>query len=295
MEEKQILFFNKVHHPKLWGNECWVVSAHVKGDCTITKGKYSEKTLSWLWQNQRELFGNLGGNVFPLLTKVIDAKDKLSVQVHPDDEYARVNANGELGKTECWYIMDCEPDAELIVGHNANSREEMSNLIVGGKWEELLRKVKIKPGDFFYIPAGTIHGIGKGTVILETQQPSDVTYRLYDYDRMENGKLRDLHIKESIAVSKVPHEEYRGANAIESFNNARRELLIEEKYFSVYKIEVNGQQLFQHDKNFLIVSVLKGNGAIDNMKIEAGEHFIIPHCYKEFLLQGELELIVSNI
>lgn len=295
MEGKQLIFLNKIHHPKLWGSEDWVVSAHSNGDCTVASGTCSEKTLSWLWQNKRELFGNLEGEKFPLLTKIIQANDDLSVQVHPDDAYAKEYANGELGKTECWYIVDCDSDAELILGHNAKSKEEMSKLIEQGKWGQLLRKVKIKPGDFFYIPAGTIHGIGKGTVILETQQSSDVTYRLYDYERLENGKLRELHIKESIDVTITPHEDYILSDEVQSLENGVRKLLIKEKYFSVHKVEINGTQEFKNDQHFLIVSVLKGEGRIDEIKIAAGDHFIIPCSYKKFKLQGKIDLVISNV
>ena len=143
--------------------------------------------------------------VFPLLTKILDANTNLSVQVHPDDAYADLHENGELGKTECWYIIDCKEDAEIIYGHNAKTKAEFTEMIENGEWSPLLRRVKIKPGDFFYVPSGTIHALGEGTVVLETQQSSDATYRLYDYDRVDQkGQLRELHIDKSIAVTTIP-------------------------------------------------------------------------------------------
>lgn len=295
MEEKQLIFLNKIHHSKIWGSEDWVVSAHSKGDCIIANGKYTDKTLGWLWQKERALFGNFKGDRFPILTKIIDAKQDLSIQVHPGDDYAKERVNGELGKTECWYIIDCNPNSELILGHHAKSKEEMQYMIQWGQWEDLLRRIKIKPGDFFYIPAGTIHGIGKGTVILETQQSSDVTYRLYDYGRIENGRLRDLHVKESIEVTSIPHKDHITKGEIANLKNATKELLVKGRYFSVYKIKVDGKQQFKNDKPFLIVSVLKGRGKIEGIEIAAGNHFIIPCSYKTFQIDGDINIMVSSV
>ena len=139
---KNIIFLAPVFKTMIWGGnklatefgysipsdntgECWAISAHKNGDCEIKNGEYSGKTLSWLWDNHRELFGNVVGEVFPLLIKIIDAKTDLSIQVHPDDTYAKTYENGSLGKTECWYILDCNENADLIIGHNGKDKEEL--------------------------------------------------------------------------------------------------------------------------------------------------------------------------
>ncbi|MBM9832937.1 class I mannose-6-phosphate isomerase, partial [Enterococcus faecalis] len=138
--------------------------------------------------------------VFPLLTKILDANDWLSVQVHPDDAYG-LEHEGELGKTECWYILHADPGAEIIYGHEAKSREELEDWIKEGCWDKLLTRVPVCTGDFFYVPSGTLHAIGPGIVILETQQSSDTTYRVYDFDRPDDsGQLRPLHIQQSLDV-----------------------------------------------------------------------------------------------
>src|SRR5699024_9302212 len=166
------------------------------------------KTLIELWDNHRALFGNTAGDVFPLLTKILDANADLSVQVHPDDAYAKDHENGELGKTECWYIIDCKAGAEIIYGHHATTKEEFTNLMEQGKWDTLLRRIPIEPGDFFYLPSGTIHALCEGTLVLETQQNSDTTYRVYDYDRKDQkGNKRDLHLEKALDVSTIPHQE----------------------------------------------------------------------------------------
>ena len=112
--------------------ECWGISAHPHGDCKIAEGTWKGKTLSWLYREHRELFGNVKAPEFPLLVKIIDAKEKLSIQVHPDDAYAKEHENGSLGKTECWYVLDCPEDAELVIGHNAKTREELADMVHAG-------------------------------------------------------------------------------------------------------------------------------------------------------------------
>ena len=171
-------------------------------------GPFSGMGLDQLWREYPELFGNPEEEAFPLLTKILDAKMDLSVQVHPEDAYAKAHENEELGKTECWYILDCKESAEMIFGHNAQTKDELIELINRGKWNNLLRRVKIKPSDFYYVPSGTIHALCEGTLVLETQQSSDTTYRLYDYDRRDaNGNLRELYLERAIDVTIVPHME----------------------------------------------------------------------------------------
>lgn len=139
--------------------ECWAISAHPQGDCTIEGGTFNNVKLSELWKNNREIFGNEEGETFPLLVKIIDAKNDLSIQVHPDDLYAKTNENGSLEKTECWYVLDCDNDASIVIGHNAKSKEELIDMINNGKWNELIREVPIKKGDFFQIEPGFVHAI----------------------------------------------------------------------------------------------------------------------------------------
>ena len=196
-----ILFLEPVFKQMIWGGsrlkeqfgydipgedtgECWAISAHPNGDCAIREGIYRGKTLSQLWASHPELFGNPQSDRFPLLIKIIDARDDLSIQVHPDDCYAREHENGSLGKTECWYILDCPQDAALVVGHNARTRQELAEMIHEGRWTELIRRIPVKKGDFIQINPGTVHAIQGGMMILETQQNSDITYRVYDYGRL---------------------------------------------------------------------------------------------------------------
>lgn len=280
--------------------ECWAISSHENGDCEITNGKFKGMTLSNLWSNHKELFGNMPGDKFPLLTKILDANDNLSVQVHPDNEYAKKNENGELGKTECWYIIDCDDDAEMIFGHNAKSKEELEYMISNNKWSDLLKRIKVNKGDFFYVPSGTIHALCKGTLVLETQQNSDTTYRVYDYDRVDsNGNKRDLHVDKSIAVTTVPHVENKADYNIIKNDNFKLTTFLSNEFFSVHKLDVFTEYSSTQDKPFELYSVIDGSGKLvsnsNEYSLNKGDNFILPNNFGEFKLIGNLQLIISHM
>lgn len=254
--------------------------------------------LGTVWSKYPELFQSQS-LVFPLLTKILDASDDLSVQVHPDDLYAGKYENGGLGKTECWYIIDAEPDSSIIYGHNAASKKQLERMIYNGEWDTLLTKIPVKPGDFFYVPSGTIHALGKGIVVLETQQSSDTTYRVYDYERMDkNGDLRELHLEKAIDVTTTP-QAYEPVD----FNIEEREgrivtTLVSNSFFTVEKWEINGHATFTKNEKYLLGSIISGDGYlhIQNNKytLKKGSHFILPVDFGPYEINGELQLIISS-
>lgn len=306
-----MLLLNPVFKQRIWGGdqlkakfgyeipgddtgECWAVSAHPNGDCTVKEGIYEGATLSELWEKHPELFGNPREDRFPLLVKIIDAKDDLSIQVHPDDAYAKEHENGSLGKTECWYILDCTEDATLVAGHNAGSREELSDMIHQGRWTELIREIPIKKGDFIQIDPGTVHAIKGGLMILETQQNSDITYRVYDYGRLTDGKPRELHVAQSIDVITVPAPTAQESvkDALNLPENKMNEL-ISCDYYTVWKLDVEGSFSFEQSHPFLIMSVIGGEGSINARTIKKGDHFILPAGFGSVEMQGKMQLIAS--
>ena len=308
------LFLQSVMQEKIWGGthlrdvfgydipsdhvgEYWAISAHPNGVSTIKNGRYAGQTLDVLYAEHRELFGNRQEPVFPLLTKILDANDWLSVQVHPDDAYG-LEHEGELGKTECWYIIAAEPGAEIIYGHNAKSKEELRQQIESKDWENLLTKVPVKAGDFFYVPSGTMHAIGAGIMVLETQQSSDTTYRVYDFDRRDaQGNLRDLHIEQSIDVLTIG-EPANSTPVTVDVDNLSSSLLVSNEFFAVYKWVVSGVVNLTQTAPYLLVSVLSGQGSlkVDNRvyNIKKGDHFILPNDVKSWEFDGELEIIASH-
>ena len=310
---RPILFLNPVFKEMIWGGnqlaekfgyeipsdktgECWAVSAHPNGDCTVREGEYAGRKLSELFKEEPELFGNLPLDRFPLLIKIIDAKADLSIQVHPDDAYAKVHENGSLGKTECWYILDCPEDATLVVGHNAGSREELKEMIDQKRWSELIREVPVKKGDFIQINPGTVHAIKGGLMILETQQNSDITYRVYDYDRLSDGKPRELHVQQSIDVITVPapSAEDSVSHAADLPANTMNELIACD-YYKVYKLTVTEPVSFEQEHPFLIMSVIEGEGLVNGQMIRKGDHFILPSGFGKVELQGDMTLIASSV
>lgn len=308
---KEILFLNPIFKTMIWGGEklktefgyhipapntgeCWAISAHENGDCTVKSGAFEGKTLSYLWRHRRDLFGNIEGEVFPLLVKIIDAKDDLSIQVHPDDTYAKEHENS-LGKTECWYILDCEENSEIVIGHNAKNKAELIEMISQNRWSDLIRTRPVKKGDLFQINPGTVHAIRKGTLILESQQNSDITYRLYDYGRLYQGKPRQLHIEKSIDVITCPHTDTETEDKITQLDGCTITQKISCPYYTVSHIKVAGTATLPQPHPFINVSVIAGSGQIDSHPIGKGDHFIIPANFGNFTLGGNMELMVSHI
>lgn len=280
--------------------ECWGISAHEHGPNMIVNGEHEGKTLKELWEENTGLFGVQTTDKFPLLTKILDASDELSVQVHPDDAYAQVHENGELGKTECWYIIDCDEDAEIIYGHNANDKAELEDMIQEGKWNQLFNSIKVKPGDFFYVPSGTVHAIGKGIRILETQQNSDTTYRIYDYDRTDkDGHKRELHIEQSIDVISF-NKDNSGTEAevTEVQGNVIR-TYISNSFFTVKQLLIEDHYEYTKQQDYTLMSVLSGEGTLTAdgqvYTIRKGDHFILTTEDKEIKLQGKLDIIESYV
>lgn len=309
----ELLFLEPVFKEAIWGGtklrdsfgydipsdttgECWAISAHKNGDCKIAGGRYDGRYLSQLWEEEPELFGNYPGSQFPLLIKIIDAKNDLSIQVHPDDAYAMKNENGSLGKTECWYILDCPEDAKLVIGHNAGSKEELRRMIEEKRWSELIREIPVKKGDFIQIDPGTVHAIKGGLMILETQQNSDITYRVYDYDRLSNGKPRELHIEKSIDVITVPAKPVEDSViSVGGLPENTMNLLISCDYYKVWKMDITKPVTFTQEYPFLIMSVIEGDGLINGQLIKKGDHFILPAGFGQFDLQGNMQIIASTI
>lgn len=310
-----LLFMEPVFHGKIWGGrkletmygydipagpvgECWGISAHPNGDCRIANGPLAGKYLSEVWDAKPELFGNIAGDRFPLLIKILDATDDLSVQVHPDDAYAGEHENGSLGKTECWYVIDCDEDASIIVGQRAATREELSLAIEEGRWSEVLNEIPIHPGDFFQINAGTVHAIKRGTVILETQQSSDITYRLYDYDRrQDDGSLRELHIEKSLDVvdyaAAAPKSGAIAAPEIDGLTH-----LVECAAYGVDRLHVDGELSYpvaSAARPFVCATVIAGEGTVNGESIVAGTHFLATATCDALNFTGSMTLIVSHI
>lgn len=278
----------------IWGSEQWGISGHPNGDDEIINEEFKGNTLSSLFKTRTDLFGNVTLSQFPLLTKIITANTDLSIQVHPNDEYAAKNENGSLGKTECWYIMDAKPGATIVIGHNANNKEEVKSMIEKGEWDDFIRVIPVHKGDFFFIEPGTVHAIKGGTVILETQQSSDITYRVYDYGRLQDGKPRPLHVKQTIDVINAPFvQKAPPLNSEVTIGDVIQ--LVSCNLFTVWHGIVKDKLLINQNRPFLLCSVIEGLCKIGNYTFEKGEHFILPYNFGNAEFKGDAELIFSSI
>lgn len=276
--------------------ECWAVSAHKNGDCTIENSEFAGKTLSWLFEHHRELFGNIEGEEFPLLVKIIDARDDLSVQVHPNDEYARVHEDS-LGKTECWYVLQADEGTKMVMGHHTKTKDEFIKAIEEDDYDNLLNSFAIEKGDFFYIPSGTLHAICSGSLIYEAQQSSDITYRVYDYHRKDqDGNERQLHVQQSIDVTNVPAQIGSSKSFRETqLENGTKVRYVESEFFKVDCYRLNGKNTVENDAPFQMVSVIEGEGMIDGQSVKKGDHFLICSDQKETVFGGTMDVMIATL
>lgn len=311
--KKEILRLQPVFKQMIWGGErlgsewhyavggehtgeCWGICAHENGDSIVTEGTYRGKALSQLWKEEPELFGNVDSDRFPLLIKIIDAKADLSIQVHPNDAYAKVHENGSLGKTECWYILDAPEDGSLVIGHNAQTKDELEDMIKNGRWNDFIQEVPVKKGDFIQIEPGTVHAIKGGILLLETQQNSDITYRVYDYDRLSNGKPRELHVDKSLDVITVPARPLSDCMiSVGELAKNQLNLLMSCDCYKVWKLDVDGCCSFMQTEPFLNMSIIAGEGTLNGAPVKKGDHFIIPNGFGDVVIEGTLEAIVSTV
>lgn len=276
--------------PKIWGEEKWIISGHKNAPAKV---KNTEETLAEFYRSNRELFGKNLPEEFPLLVKIINTNDDLSIQVHPDDEYANKNENS-LGKTECWYIIDAK-DTDIIAGQKKITREEVENAVKENNFLEICNLKPIKKDDFFYIPAGCIHAIRKNTSLLEIQQSSDVTYRLYDYNRKDdNGNLRDLHIDKSLDVIDYNYENKFEPNVVYGRDGYVHTELVTSDYFYVDLMETNEELTISTDDEFKMVIALDGPMTVDGKAIKENEGVVIL-ANQNVDVKPEAKIIVSGM
>lgn len=279
--------------------EAWELSCHPDGPSYIVNGSYAGKTLQeYIDGEGKEVLGTNCRRFrdFPILTKFIDAKDNLSIQVHPDNRYALKN-EGQYGKTEMWYIMDADPGAFLYYGFKTEiSKEEFAKRIQEDTLLEVLNAVPVQKGDVLFIESGTIHAIGKGILIAEIQQNSNVTYRVYDYGRVgKDGKKRDLHIEKALAVTnRVPIVKDKS-----SYPH-----VADCDYFTVDKLNLDGKFMKKmegnvSDASFASILFLDGEGTITNgketLEYRKGDSFFVAAGSGEYTIEGSCDALITTI
>lgn len=317
---KEPIFLEPVFKDYIWGGtrlkslmhknspyektaESWEVSTNENGKCVIKNGTFAGQTLYDVFENtnyRKDLFGlaSVSLSKFPLLVKFIDAETNLSVQVHPDDTYAKEHENSD-GKTEMWYIVDCADNAQIICGMKENVKpEELSSIINSSHIQDYLNFVSVHPGDVIYIPSGTIHAILGNTLICEIQQNSDLTYRVYDWERVgKDGKPRQLHIQKAIDVINLNNQtQPKDTN----FITEGKKNIITSPYFKTDKIVV--KNIFYDTsslQSFYILTIVKGSGKLvshsNSYPLSFGDSVIIPSNLSIYSLEGSMEVLKTYL
>lgn len=286
--------------------ETWECSVHPDGPSIVANGTYAGKTLAEVLDEHQEFLGSKvapganGKKELPVLVKFIDAKKDLSVQVHPDDDYAREH-EGQNGKSEMWYVMDADKDASLIYGFaHPVSAEMLRTAIKTGTLDKHLQKVKVSKGDVYYVPAGTVHGIGAGTLVAEIQESSNVTYRVYDYDRIDkNGKKRELHFDKAVRVMDmgVAPDVSAQHRFVRYYPGGSRETLCRCKYFVTERVQLtHGFAFTVREESFQILLCLDGEGGIEfegqnPVRFRKGDCLFLPAGLGRCYVIGETELL----
>lgn len=298
--------FNPIYKECIWGGtnlkrvfarefsgnhigESWDLSSHANGTSIVKNGYLAGKSLNELLaENSQKIMGKKFAREkqFPLLIKIIDANDDLSIQVHPTDDNA-CKFEGEAGKAEAWYVVSAKENAQIVYGLKDNTtKQNFIKAVENNTIIDRVRRVPVKAGDMIFVPAGTVHTLLDGVMVYEIQQNSDTTYRIYDYDRVGNdGKARELHITKALEVinfQKQPSDIFTSHH-------------IRCPYFSVEKLVVAGEKHEKTTDQFIVYCIIAGSGAIlyheSVEKISLGDTVLIPACLGEFVIEGNLTLL----
>jgi mannose-6-phosphate isomerase len=301
-----------LYYDKIWGGrdfelfrdnlpegeigESWDIACHPNGTGIVSNGQYKGTSFKDLIEKLgSELVGTkVSKERFPLLVKLINAKDKLSVQVHPNDEYG-LRVEGDLGKTECWYVLEAFEGANLVVGTKNCTKEQFVEAINTGNFDEYLNKIEVKKGEFYFVKSGLVHAIGEGVVIAEIQQNSDTTYRVYDYNRG-----REIHVEKALDVIDfgLKGENSNGLKAI--LDGVTKTYLALCDYFTIIKYDVEKSIKESSDpERFYIFTCVEGNGVIKysegELAVKKGDSVFIPATLGQYEITGELSLLKSFV
>ncbi len=305
-----ILILKPIYIYKVWGDskqlakngfknlkpntgEVYVMSCLKNNESIIINDKFKGISLKQVYEENWELFFEKKYDTFPLLLKILSAKSDLSIQAHPNNEYAYKHENKSLGKQESWYILDCKENSTIIYGHNAKNRSELKKYINENSWNKLVTPQKIFKGSVFDISPGTVHAIRANTLIYEIQQSSMITYRLYDYDRLDHGKLRELHTNQAKNVIYCPQKlKTKKAVKINTINNKVE--IIKNIYYKTEKLILNDKYLIKTIKSFKVVTCIEGECKIENYKFKKGESFLLLKDNKSYI-SGNAVFLISSL
>jgi mannose-6-phosphate isomerase len=281
--------------------ECWAVSGMPGMSGTLRSGAPEGFTLDRAWA-EGLVTGRSETGAFPLLCKFLDPQDWLSVQVHPDDDQARLLEDQPRGKAECWLVVSCGEGAELILGHTAQSAEELRDALADGTLMEHLIRVPVHQDDFFMVAAGEVHSLGPGMLVYEVQQNSDITYRLYDFDRVGlDGRARQLHVGKGFSVVTAPHapESARTAGPWQEVGvHSRRRVLVDCPQFLVQRWETLHGRFEMQAPGFRVLTMIGGSGTVrtahQEVELGLGTSLVIPSGAGSVEVAGDLVMVTTD-
>ncbi|MGL4875937.1 MAG: mannose-6-phosphate isomerase, class I [Clostridium sp.] len=306
------IIFENLYYERIWGGrdfekfrdnvkegiigESWDVACHKNGVGTVKNGELKGLKFDEIIEKYgHKLVGDkVSLKEFPLLIKLINSNDKLSVQVHPDDEYAK-EAENDLGKTEAWYVVDAKEGASLVVGTKDCTKEEFRKAIEEGDLDKYLNKVPVKKGDMYYVQSGLVHAICEGVTIAEIQQSSDTTYRVYDYNRG-----REIHVEKALDVIdfNLKSENIEGQKI--QMDGYNKTILCQSEFFNIEKYEITKETIEQSDKDkFFLFTCVEGNGEFEGndevLAVKTGDSILIPAYLGEYKIKGNVTLLKSYV
>ena len=305
-----VLFFKAIPRPAIWGHtkvrdffgyddfpegigQSWSFSAQDgEGLSTVCiNGGFKGKTLKELWEKHQELFGHPGED-FPVIISLVGPEDDLSIQVHPDDEHAQ-KIGYKRGKNEAWFFIESDPGASIVYGQKTKNKEELQEMINQDKWDDIYKKYPVADGDFVYLPAGCLHAMGKGNVVYEIQQSTDVTYRFYDYHRKDkDGNERELHLKQAIDCLSFDKDIDKNDVHPVVKENMKETIFISNDSFTVSQLLVIGKCQYKCD-NYQLATVVKGSGKVDEYDVKVGDNFLIP-TNTSIELDGQMMIMMTT-
>ncbi|MGL4848319.1 MAG: mannose-6-phosphate isomerase, class I [Clostridium sp.] len=306
------IIFENLYYERIWGGrdfekfrenvtegvigESWDIACHKNGTGVVKNGELKGLNFKEIIQKYgHKLVGDkISTEEFPLLIKLINSNDKLSVQVHPDDEYAK-EAENDLGKTEAWYVVDAKEGASLIVGTKDCTKDEFRKAIEEGDLDKYLNKVPVKKGDMYYVQSGLVHAICEGVTIAEIQQSSDTTYRVYDYNRG-----REIHVEKALDVIdfSLKSENLEGQKI--QMDGWDKTILCQSEFFNIEKYEIKNEVIENSDKDkFFLFTCVEGNGEFigngEELKVKMGDSILIPAYLGEYKIKGNMTLLKSYV
>ncbi len=285
-------YFNYPWFPDTIG-QSWSFSAQKESSNVVVRGEYKGMTLHELWNKQPELFHS-HCEEFPFIISLVAPEDDLSIQVHPDKEHAE-KLGFKTGKNEAWYFIDAKEDSNIVYGHNASDENEIKEFIRQDRWDDLIRHMPVKTGDFVYIPAGKLHALRKGSIVYEVQQSTDITYRFYDYHRKDkDGMERELHLNQAIDCLTYTDQtnELPGYPKMKQVDNAKITYFWNDTSFCIMKLEIRGLSILPFHK-YQLATVVRGSGYVEGEYVSIGDSFLIPYGRKELSFDGDMDIMIT--